>query len=325
MPFENFSGGMDMEVKTIENLQRMVDEVFNREPVAVGKTIKHFIFVRFFTFEDPKYPHDIYDPNFLFKQLALANNILSSLENQTNKNFDLVFMVNSNFFENPKYEFIFSTLRNGTTLPIKFVKIPQEIKSSEGGSFLLYDKSEIPSLIKVALNEYDFVIQTRMDFDDFIFKDAVADTQSKVNECNRVLLYGYCKGYLYALGELRTHINLWSERGHNSPFQSVILDSSAAGEMPLININKFYHDIFKKMLKEFLEKNGIEFSENMFQQNTSTRAYIYYRHELSHWISCHNKWPLMVEDKDKLTTINVTKKYLEEEFGFTGYELNSIE
>ena len=57
--------------------------------------------------------------------------------------------------------------------------------------------------------------------------------------------------------------------GHNGILQSLILKSSAVKEMPLIIVTKFYHDIFKTMLKEFLDKNGVEFSENMFQQNFS--------------------------------------------------------
>ena len=65
---------------------------------ASDKKIKHFVIMRFFSFDDPKYPHDIYDTDFLAKQLVLAkNNALSSLDNQTNKNFDLVFILNVKF------------------------------------------------------------------------------------------------------------------------------------------------------------------------------------------------------------------------------------
>lgn len=155
------------------------------------KKIKHFVIMRFFSFDDPKYPHDIYDPDFLEKQLVLAkNNALPSLENQTNKNFDLVFIVNAKFFDNPKYEFVFSTLKESTTLSLTFIK-----------------NSEQARLVKQAFNDFDFVIQSRMDFDDFIFKDAIADTQSKVDECENILSYGYCKGYIYICNELYYQYN----------------------------------------------------------------------------------------------------------------------
>lgn len=110
--------------------------------------------------------------------------------------------------------------------------------------------------------------------------------------------------------------------GHNGILQSLILKSSAVKEMPLIIVTKFYHDIFKTMLKEFLDKNGVEFSENMFQQNFSANAFIYFRHEFSQQLSVTNA-VLKVPNKKKLTTADITKQQLEDEFGFH-LELNSI-
>lgn len=274
-----------------------------------NKKIKHFIMIRFFTFDDPKYPHDIYDTNFLSKQLVLAeNNALKSLENQTNKNFDLIFLVNDKFFDNPTYEFIFSTLQNATTLPIKFIKI-----------------RELPRLFKDAYDNYDFVIQSRIDFDDFVFKDAVTDTQSKVDECKNILAYGYCSGYEYIKGDLRVYDHKFNGTGHHSILQSLILKSSFAKTLPFINMYSLNHTKIKLKLKELLEKNGIDFAENMFQQNTLTKAYIYFRHDSSHRILTHNggKPVLRIPNSKKITGENITKAQLEEEFGFH-LELNSI-
>ena len=273
------------------------------------KKIKHFILMRFFSFNDPKYPHDIYDPEFLSKQLVLAkNNALPSLENQTNKNFDLVFIVNAKFFDNPKYEFVFSTLKDSTTLPLTFIK-----------------NSEQPRLVKEAFNDYDFVIQSRMDFDDFIFKDAIADTQSKVDECDKVLSYGYCRGYIYAYNELYYQYNAWEGAGHHSILQSLILKSSFAKDLPFIGSYGYNHGKVKAVVKEFLEKNGITFSENMFQQNTSMRAYIYFRHEFAHWqLTQAGTSQIKVPNRPPLTSKDITKEQLADEFGFH-LKLNSIE
>ena len=280
------------------------------------KSIKHFIFMRFFSFDDPKYPYNIYDVDFLSKQLVVAqNNALSSLENQTNKNFNLVFVVNTKFFDNPKYDFVFSTLRDSTTLPITFIK-----------------NSDMRSLVKKALNEYDFVIQSRMDFDDFIFKDAIADTHSKINECDNILAYGYCRGYSYLYEELYVHYSLWIYKnlsdeplGHHSILQSLILKSSFAKNLPSIGIYGSNHGQIKLRIKDFLEKNGIEFSERMFRQNTLTNAYIYFRSEYSHVHLTRNGGnpTFKVPNKPPLTTNDITKKQLEEEFGFFR-ELKSI-
>lgn len=284
-----------------------------------SETLKHFIFIRFFTFNDPKYPHDIYDVDFLSKQLPLTKNALGSLENQTNENFELIFALHPNFFVDPKYEFIFSTLKDSTTLPIKFMK-------NVGGSHLFTPKlnREVASLIEDSIKEYDFVITSRIDFDDFIYKGAVEDIQSKINECDDVLAYGYSKGYEYSCGELYPFLRLWSGMGHQGILQSLILKSSFAKEMPCFTVENFNHHILKNELKKFLEDNGVKFLEKMFQQNSSTNAVIYFRHNFAWTVSIRKN---VLEDLSKqqhLTTANITKKQLEDEFGFK-LELNSIE
>lgn len=272
------------------------------------KKIKHFIFMRFFTFRDPKYPYDIYDTNFLSKQLVFAqNNALPSLENQTDKNFELVFLVNHKFLTDKKYEFIFSTLKESTTLPLTFIR-----------------QNDIPKLVNDAYDNYDFVIQSRMDFDDFVYKDAIADTHSKINECENILAYGYCKGYIYINKDLYNWKVLFKGIGHYALMQSLMLKSSFAKELPFIGIYTFDHTRVKPILKDFLEKNGIAFSENMFQQNAQTLAYIYFRHEFSHndLVSNPGKTARISKQLQSITE-GLTKKQLADEFGFH-YELNSI-
>ena len=46
------------------------------------KTIKHFIFSRFFPKQDPKYPYDVLDVNFLSTQVVLAKNITGESNEQ---------------------------------------------------------------------------------------------------------------------------------------------------------------------------------------------------------------------------------------------------
>lgn len=272
------------------------------------KTIKHFVFSRFFSWKRGDYPYDIFDVDFLKTQLPLTKNMLRSLENQTNKNFEVIFLFHPKVADAPKkYGFIFSTLKDSTTLPLKFIK-----------------KGEEFNLVKDAFNDYDFVIQSRIDFDDFIYKDAVEDTQSKVNECENILAYGYCRGYKYVCKELDT-FNWGGNVGHLGIFQSLIMKSSYAKNLPPVAVFDLRHDHFKLNLKEILEKNGIEFSETMFQQNTTANAYIYFKHEFSADQLTRLKGAPLVPPKKPLTTedINKTKKQLEEEFGFF-YELNSI-
>lgn len=274
------------------------------------KTIKHFVFSRFFPRQSQEYLYNVLSTFFLKKQLPLAKNMFRSLENQTNKNFELVFVANPKFFDDPKYEFIFSTLQASTTLPLRFVK-----------------SADIPALLKDAYDNYDFVIQSGMDFDDFVFKDAVADTQSKVSECNDMLTYGYSKGCIYSENELYAFLPkergyLIDNSGYFSPFYSLVLKSSYAKTLPFIWTFGLPHSKIITKLKEIFAKNNIEFPADVYHRDDSINGIIYFRHEFSQeYLLGHNK----VKGKKPLTTeeTGITKQQLEDEFGFF-YDLNSI-
>lgn len=298
------------------------------------KTIKHFILSRFFTFQRGNFPYNIFDVNFLQTQLPITRNILSSLENQTNKNFEIVFLLHPKYFNDSKYKFIFSTLQDSTALPLRFVKYRGDTAFDYDRENKCYkfiaDRQEKQNpewldILKAARNDYDFVITTTMDFDDFIFKDAVADAQSKVDECENILAYGYISGYKYVYGELYPNVYSYGKgRAHHSCFQSLILKSSAVKDMPIFFVKDFWHSDIKIQLKIFLKEHGVKFSENMFQQDLSTKAYIYVRHEFAQQqLVVHKGEPFKI-DEEKLTSKDITKKQLEEEFGFR-LKLNSIE
>ena len=283
-----------------------VDADRKRDEISESKKrIKHFIEVRFFSEQDVNYLYNVLSVRFLKPQIVLANNLFRTLENQTNKNFEVVFLTNPAYFDNPKYEFIFSELKKATALPLTFAK---------GGT--------MKSLLRPAFNEYEFVIQSRIDFDDFIYKDAINDTQSKVDECNNILFYGYCKGYMYYNEKLCHYGNLFNGNGHPAVLQSLIMKSSFAKKLPTFTPYSGGHIRFKVDMKKFLERNGVNFSEDMFQQNTDTDAFVYYRHDFSHNTLIRDLDFNKVVDRYNLTAVeDVTKEQLEEEFGFH-YKLN---
>ena len=275
-------------------------------------TVKHFIIMRFFPVQGINYLYNVLHVGFLQKQVELAvSNSLTSLANQTNKNFEIVFLMNPRFFVDERYNFIFTTLKEASPVPVHFPK-----------------RGEYQLLVQDAYDKYDFVVQSRMDFDDFVHKDIVADTQSKINECDSLLLYGYCKGYAYIdwEKELYPYFATFKGNGHIADMQSQIWKSSFAKNLPF-RTPMIKHTAVKIWLKLFLEKNGIEFSERMFQQNMELNSLIYFRHEFAHFIlSNNNKMnPGVTAQKEhKLTSSDITRKQLEEDYGFT-YELKSIE
>ena len=265
----------------------------------------------FFERKVPEYIHDIFDVNFLSGRVLLAkNNVLKTLENQTNKNFELIFLVNDRYLSEEKYGFIFTELKTEIILPIKFM-----------------NSGQFRQLVKETYSDYDFVIQSRIDYDDFVYKDAVADTQSKIEECENILSYGYSKGYAYFNGELYIFpLPNYFKNGQMSVFQSWICKSSFVKDLPYMSPYTFNHTKVKPMLKEFLEKNGVAFSENMYKNNVTTNAFIFFRHD-STWSNAGKPYleiPAFIRRQRKLTSEDITKKQLAEEFGFVGYEFKSI-
>lgn len=238
--------------------------------------------------------------------------MLKSLANQTNKNFEIVFLMHPRTFVGKNYEFIFKTLTEASPVPVHFPK-----------------RGEYQAWIRDAYDKYDFVIQSKMDFDDFAHKDAVADTQNQIDNCENILLYGYCKGYsyVYADGELFPFFEVFSGIGHLGILQSFIWKSSFAKNLPTLGVYIPQHHTAKRSLEEFCKKNGVEFSENMFKQNTDMKAFIYFRHEFSHYILSHNNRmnrSVTSQSENKIAADEITRKQLEDDYGFT-YELKSIE
>ena len=275
-----------------------------------GKTFKHFVIVRFFPYQDATFTQDIFNMDFISQQILLAkNNCLKSLENQSNKNFEIVFLANEKYFANKKFDVIFNELKDATSLPVKFIKCTNRY----------FEKSELPALINAAYDEYDFVIQSRIDLDDFIYKDAVTDTQNKIEDCDSILVYGYCRGYSYFKEKIYPYHKDWHRRGHPGILQSLIVKSSVAKNLPFVSIYSFKHTNVKREMKEFLNANGLVFSENMFRQNTAIDAYIYFRHDFSYTnkgLPFLSELPKSVQGKTNLTDKEITKKQLEDEFGF---------
>lgn len=282
-----------------------------------GKRLKHFVIIRFFPYKRPEFNQDIFDLDFVARQVSLAkNNCLKSLENQSNKNFEIVFLANENYFADKKFDFIFTDLTDATSLPMKFIKCNSTNLAT----------SELLALINDARDEYDFVIQSRIDFDDFIYKDAVTDTQNKIEDCDSILAYGYLRGYTYFNGELYPYYEPWRGVGHKSIFQSIILETSFAKKIPFMGIYSFNHTKVKLKLEEVFASKGLPFYENMFQQNSSTNAFIWFRHDET-WSNDGNAYveiPKYVKRVKKLTADDISKKQLEEEFGFY-YDVNSIQ
>lgn len=220
--------------------------------------IKHFIITRYFTVDDV-YGEEMYTYDFLYSWFDLfKNNLISSLNNINNRNFELIIMIHNKV--NKKNVSFFNKLKVDYKITILHF-------------------NEIQKYLDSFYNKYDYIIESRMDFDDFVFNDVITDIQSKVNENITIKLYGYCSGYTYyKLNEkYYDFFHTVKNIGHWGICSSIIYNTKFVKNTKHFNIYSFNHGRSKINLQTWCKDNNIQWNDNMFEQNKDIKAFIYYR------------------------------------------------
>lgn len=138
--------------------------------------MKHFIITRFFS--DPFGKTDEQMLSFLNEEtlqngfILLKNHFIKTLQNQLNKNFEIVILIYNE-------------------LPLQSVSFLNEIEC-DYKIHIIHSKD----LNKFIYNFYDndFIITTRLDYDDFVHKNCVQDVQLAALDTNYLKLYGLNNG-----------------------------------------------------------------------------------------------------------------------------------
>ena len=220
--------------------------------------IKHFIITRYFTVDDV-YGEEMYTHEFLYSWFELfKNNLISSLNNVKNKDFELIIMIHDNVS--------FST-----------VSFFNELKTEYKISIIHW--SEIQNYLDSFFDKYDYIIESRMDFDDFIFSDVIDDIRNHIDKNINIKLYGYCSGYTYyKLNEkYYDFYHLVNNVGHWAICSSVIINTNFLKDKKHFNIYSFNHGRSKINLQKWCNDNNVKWNDNMFEQNIIDKAFIYYR------------------------------------------------
>ena len=141
--------------------------------------IKHFVITRFICNPNLGFGQKIFDKEFIKNNAEISKKyLLKSLLNQTNKNFEIIYLLN----DEHDIDFIKSCFKEYfSTIKIYFIKL-----------------NDINNFIKTNSEGYDFLITSRIDCDDLIYKYAVNDVQNFIlNEktSHPYYLCGYKYGY----------------------------------------------------------------------------------------------------------------------------------
>ena len=258
------------------------------------KKIKHYVLIRFYCFEMmPK--NKLFDEKLLNNGIDVFNNYtLKSLENQSNKNFEIIIIIHNEI--NLNHSSIKKLLKIKTNLNLKVLKL-----------------KEIKSYININSKNFDFLITTRIDHDDLIYKDAVEEIQNKCNKNIPLYYNGYDKLITMIGNDIENCYKFYPNYyglGSIGIFQSLIVNKN--------KINKSYNifdlGIHSKLKIKFIDiykKNNLEYKEIYFNINHIEDSSIYIKHKFNH-SELSNKSKNWHKTNIK---IKKSKKWFRERFG----------
>ena len=262
---------------------------------------KHYIITRFMcdNFIKDYRKLDINSQETINKSLDIAKrHIISTLENQTNKNFTLMFLVSDNLSE----ENIYSILKLSDVLAIEVVRL-----------------SDLNYVIESV--DTDYLITSRLDYDDHVYNNCVKDIQDLLNKNPEVKLWGVNQGMSLVDGEIIPHLmrrEIFEQNkdGFFAPMISLILKKEAC---------KKYFDIYKlgyhiDCIRNFLNvqshymKRDDYTLEDIYETTDETELYyIWIRHKDS---ASAIVWNLIHSTNIR---IDITESELNDIFGYKPY------
>jgi len=227
--------------------------------------IKHYILIRFYCI-------DMMEREKLFNIDLLNNGVnvfkkyaLKSLENQNNKNFEIILLIHDEIDKD-----------------IKPINDLYEIKSNIKLHIIRFN--ELRKFMLDNINGYDYLITSRMDHDDLIYNGAVEEIQSKCNNSIPFYYNGYDKLITMVnndyLNTFKFYPN-YNGEGAINIFQSVILNLNYTKQIKY-NIFSLSHTKGKPQLISWYNDNNYEFKDEYFNINHLEDSCIYVKHEFNH-------------------------------------------
>lgn len=259
--------------------------------------MKHFIITRFFSDKFGKTQDDML--SFLNEETLqngftlLKNHFIKTLQNQTNKNFEIVILIYNE-------------------LSLQNVSFLNEIKCDNKIN-IIHSKD----LNKFIYNFYnnDLVIQTRLDYDDFVHKNCVQDVQLSALDTNYLKVYGLNNGCSMSDDEIcyfhrPKYVN--PNFGFFSCFETLIINTKNYKKPINIYGCEQHTKICKTLVCEY-KKFGLDNKSQVqteIDKDEKTK-YIWYRHD--------NAVSLMHNNRKHLSDIVVNDVNFED-FGYISHK-----
>lgn len=217
--------------------------------------IKHIIATRFLCFEG-NLGDKVLSKEYIDMGLRLMSQyLIPTLENQTNKNFELVVLVHQKL--------------NLGVYKRKFLAMSEKL------NIQVVRFNKFDEYVRAAAAESENLIVTRIDYDDLVWNGAVEDVQKRIGIAP-LYIYGYNRGYAWKEGDasIMVFYQEYKKRGHMSIFQSAIIKTSVS---EVVGIHPYKWNHTKPM--EALETRGIKPALVKFEPNYTKDAFVWVRHE----------------------------------------------
>lgn len=224
--------------------------------------IKHFVITRFLSTKHLGLGDKIFDEDIIQNGIDYVNNFfIPSMNNQTNKDFEIIFIINNEHdIENSGIK----KLRDINTDILCHI-----LKDNEYFNFC-----------KEQAKGYDWLILTRMDYDDLVKNTAAEEIQSMVKKNSNydLFCYGYNTGYTLNLKNKNLYNfekSSYYKSGYFSIFESLCMNLKTVKNP--INVYSCQHTHLKK---EVEKKGKAEYLRYMIPpDSTCTNNFVWVRHE----------------------------------------------
>lgn len=263
-------------------------------------TYTHLIITRFmcdnFIKEDSN--ENIFSPEWKEMSFNMATrHIIPTLENQTNKNFKLIFLVANNL-SNYDLERIKHLSNEIEIMPVHLFMFDSFIKNHNS----------------------DYLITSRLDYDDHVYNNCVEDIQNflKKEEGIKAQIFGLNQGVSIVDGEYEAHLMynyrwLHSE-GCPAPMTTLILKRNICKEYFDIYKLGYHTEVVKNFLivqKHYLLEEVAQYPNQIYTQKSGQDIdYIWIRHKHSASAICNN----IIHTTN--IKVDLSKQELKEKFGY---------
>lgn len=217
--------------------------------------IKHIIATRFLCFEG-NLGDKVLSKEYIDMGLRLMSNyLIPTLENQTNKNFELVVLVHQKL--------------NLGVYKRKFLAMSEKL------NIQVVRFNKFDEYVRAAAAEAENLIVTRIDYDDLVWNGAVEDVQKRIGIAP-LYIYGYNRGFAWQEGkhDLMVFYQEYKKHGHMSIFQSCVINT---GVQELVGIHPYKWNHTRPL--EAIERGEINKQLVKFEPNYLKDAFVWVRHE----------------------------------------------